>query len=604
MVKFVTKSQISIPKSKNFVTSSRDKIYLARGKLRTALGKSPLPGQQDDLLQEDDTFTSNMTSLPLKPAVSATVEDAATDQVTTKAPGAEIETEVTAEPTSDTLITVSESIPKEDPKDYRIKSGSEDSTKDPNSSSPNSGRDSGVSAPPGLEEPLKPPVWHSTNTANITTTHTAQQMKPDRTLLIAHFPRECYENDDVRHTLGRFGGISRINLISEPETKKPKCYGFVEFLEHGSAVAALNASQNGLVVLYDQRNHPWHVKAEWTRAYHTVNKTSSPDMHQNASDFACAQESFEHSTWNQADRKYPGGPMAPSRTLLIAYFPREATKEEITKCLSKHGHVTRVHMIFEKDTKKPKCYGFVEFNSTDDASAVLAATEGGAVTMVDTRDHMWHLRAERVRAFDRNGPLGAGKIPGDMKKGKRILGQDSYPGIPPIPPSNPMMNMMAPPFPPPIACAPPPAGFPNPRVPPYSPSMFAPGLAPPEHFTNPSGPPRTSPNGTALFQKEVERQAAAKAAEMMAGFFHLLSAGSGPSFPPGFEGPGPMDFHPHPHMPPHMAGPGPMPDFTPGSGHSAPSYPSYSPDMRPYIYDFIYFRLVYLHFFDVRTSYF
>ena len=491
---------------------ANDKIipkFLSR--LRTALGKPASPEDQaqhvaEPQVEAEDTLNTDMSSVQYESMAESVTSvaggDASTDQVPTKTPATNIETEttaVTAEPTSDTFITVSEA--REDPSSSRGKTSTRSGSKpesNPESNSASAATQGNASS------------WHSTNTATATST-TPQQMKPDRTLLIAHFPRECYENDDVRVTLGAYGSISRINLISEPETKKPKCYGFVEFSEHRSALAALEASQNGQVVLYDQRNHPWHVKAEWTRAYNTFKATNKKD-----SDLQTAQESFEKSsTWNQSDRKYPGGPMAPARTLLIAYFPREATKDEITRCLSKHGNVTRVHLILEKDTKKPKCYGFVEFNSTEDASAVLAATEGGAVTMVDARDHMWHLRAERVRAFDRNGPspslLGSGKH--TDKKGKRILGQDPF--LPGPPPMHPSMNAMAPAFPPPMACAPPPGGFPNPRLPPYglgvpapspgfNPSLFAPGLAPPEHLTNPSGPPsHPSPSGSAIFHKEV-----------------------------------------------------------------------------------------------------
>ena len=241
--------------------------------------------------------------------------------------------------------------------------------------------------------------------------------------------------------------------------------------------------------------------------------------------------------------------MAPARTLLIAYFPREANKEEISNCLSKHGKVNRVHLIVEKDTKKPKCYGFVEFLSTEDVNAVLAATEGGAVTMVDTRDHMWHLRAERVRAFDKgmSGPsanlLGQGKFERPFAFSKKGIGMNApmredstiSPGLlpsggpnAPFPPF-PMMGMHGPP--PPMNFGPPPMGFPNPRMPPPygmpmpapGPPPFegmygAPGLSPPDHLSPATGPSVRPGN---LFQKEIERQATAKAAEMMAGFFHL-----------------------------------------------------------------------------------
>lgn len=225
------------------------------------------------------------------------------------------------------------------------------------------------------------------------------QMKPDCTLLIAHFPWECYSNDDVRAVLAKFGHVLRVNLITDADTSEPKCYGFVEFAEHRAAAAALSAAREGHVVILDKRGHPWHMKAEWTRAYATARARRGKDL---------ATTVDKSEVFSNGSRTATG-PMAPARTLLVAYFPREATKEELGEALSMHGAVSRVHLIVEKETRKPKCYGFVEFQTQEAAAAVLAAAEAGAVTMIDGRQHKWHLRAERVRAFVRT----------DMKQERR-----------------------------------------------------------------------------------------------------------------------------------------------------------------------------------------
>lgn len=333
-------------------------------------------------------------------------------------------------------------------------------------------------------------------------------MKPDRTLLIAHFPRECYENDDIRTSMVQFGPISRINLISDPETKKPKCYGFVEFMDHNSAASALEASVKGQVVLFDQRSHPWHVKAEWTRAYasHKTKRSTSEQI--DSQDENLAVDKSEH-------QKLNGGPMAPSRTLLIAYFPREATKDEIYEALNKHGPVSRVHLIVEKDTKKPKCYGFVEFHTQETATHVLAASEAGAVTMLDSRDHMWHIRAERVRAFDKAMNYKQKKRQGkkeDLSVYNAVHNMPAYESMYPeisseygIPPAH-HTNHIAPP-PQPMQHS---RAYPGPIYTPY-PDV-----------------PLETPHTKEAFDQEVNRVASTKVAEMMANLLTMFSKPQGP----------------------------------------------------------------------------
>ncbi|CAD7971436.1 unnamed protein product [Amoebophrya sp. A120] len=88
------------------------------------------------------------------------------------------------------------------------------------------------------------------------------------------------------------------------------------------------------------------------------------------------------------------------QTLLIAYFPWEATEEDVHREFSKHCKVKRVHLVLDKNNTRPRCFGFVKFESKEEAMKALDATREGLVCLNDSRDHVWHLKAEWAKTGD------------------------------------------------------------------------------------------------------------------------------------------------------------------------------------------------------------
>lgn len=95
-----------------------------------------------------------------------------------------------------------------------------------------------------------------------------------------------------------------------------------------------------------------------------------------------------------------GYPMRGGQTLLIAYFPWEASEADIESEFSKFCRVKRVHLVVDKSSRKPRCFGFVKFMSKVDAEEALRATMQGLVQLPDTRGHVWHLKAEWTKSGD------------------------------------------------------------------------------------------------------------------------------------------------------------------------------------------------------------
>jgi hypothetical protein len=95
-----------------------------------------------------------------------------------------------------------------------------------------------------------------------------------------------------------------------------------------------------------------------------------------------------------------GFPVRGGQTLLIAYFPWEASEGDIEREFSKFCRVKRVHLVVDKSSRKPRCFGFVKFLTKADAEEALRATTQGLVQLPDTRGHVWHLKAEWTKSGD------------------------------------------------------------------------------------------------------------------------------------------------------------------------------------------------------------
>lgn len=95
-----------------------------------------------------------------------------------------------------------------------------------------------------------------------------------------------------------------------------------------------------------------------------------------------------------------GFPVRGGQTLLIAYFPWESKEVDIEREFSKVARVKRVHLVMDKSSNKPRCFGFVKFMSRADAEAALRATMQGFVQLTDQRGHIWHIKAEWSKSGD------------------------------------------------------------------------------------------------------------------------------------------------------------------------------------------------------------
>lgn len=97
---------------------------------------------------------------------------------------------------------------------------------------------------------------------------------------------------------------------------------------------------------------------------------------------------------------------AGMRTLLLAYFPRKATEQELEEIFGVYGEITLLNLCKDK-FGAPLCYGFLRFREAQAAEKAHDDCRDGHITMKDAGGKVWHLKASWAKtAFGKNGKSG------------------------------------------------------------------------------------------------------------------------------------------------------------------------------------------------------
>jgi cold-inducible RNA-binding protein len=112
------------------------------------------------------------------------------------------------------------------------------------------------------------------------------------------------------------------------------------------------------------------------------------------------------------------------KNLFVGNLPFSSTEDALRTVFSQYGEVQQVKIMTDRDTGKPRGFGFVEMTQDEDAAKAVAALngkdfEGRALTVNEARPKP-----------ERTGGGGGGYRPGGGggHGGKRKGGQDDYRG--------------------------------------------------------------------------------------------------------------------------------------------------------------------------------
>ena len=62
--------------------------------------------------------------------------------------------------------------------------------------------------------------------------------------------------------------------------------------------------------------------------------------------------------------------------IYVGNLPYQVTEDEVKQAFAEHGAVETVSLITDRQTGRPKGYGFVEMTSEEEAKAAIAALNG------------------------------------------------------------------------------------------------------------------------------------------------------------------------------------------------------------------------------------
>lgn len=65
-----------------------------------------------------------------------------------------------------------------------------------------------------------------------------------------------------------------------------------------------------------------------------------------------------------------------ARKLYVRGFPYETTDEELHELFSQHGEVASAKTISDRETGRPRGFGFVEFENDEEAEKAIKALDG------------------------------------------------------------------------------------------------------------------------------------------------------------------------------------------------------------------------------------
>jgi len=69
----------------------------------------------------------------------------------------------------------------------------------------------------------------------------------------------------------------------------------------------------------------------------------------------------------------------PTPTLFVGNLSFDVGQEQVTEAFTPYGTVKGIRLPTDRETGQPKGYGYVEFDTVDDATAALEAMQGGYI---------------------------------------------------------------------------------------------------------------------------------------------------------------------------------------------------------------------------------
>jgi nucleolin len=185
------------------------------------------------------------------------------------------------------------------------------------------------------------------------------------------------DEDWLRRSFEGFGEITGCRVISDRETGRSKGFGYVEFANAADAAKAQKEMHES-----ELDGRTLNVDFSTPRA--------KPDGNDRANKFG--------------DKR-----SAPAPTLFLGNLSFECTNDAIQEIFAEYGNITRVSLPTDRDTGSLKGFGYVDFSSTEEATAALEALNGQEVEGRNIRIDYAAPRADNGGGGGFGGGRGGGR---------------------------------------------------------------------------------------------------------------------------------------------------------------------------------------------------
>jgi len=140
--------------------------------------------------------------------------------------------------------------------------------------------------------------------------------------------------------------VSSTRIITDRNTGRPKGFGYAEVSDKNAAVALKGALLDGRELNIDHSNE------------------RSP-----------ATERPARQDWNSGGGGGSSGSAStPTKTVFLGNLSFDSTEDSIHEQLQQFGEVTQVRMIYDRETERPKGFGYCEFESVEVAQKAVEAS--------------------------------------------------------------------------------------------------------------------------------------------------------------------------------------------------------------------------------------
>ncbi|KAH9285806.1 Heterogeneous nuclear ribonucleoprotein A1 [Echinococcus granulosus] len=203
---------------------------------------------------------------------------------------------------------------------------------------------------------LPAPVKTGIQKRNVTTPNTTVQKS--RVKLYVGGLRPNHTEGQLRRHFAQYGTVTDFHIVRDPKTDESKCFGFVTFQEETHATRALADCPHFI------EGGPVYVKA-------SIIKTKAEKEKMAVS--SAAIDMNEKLEGTDEGSGIGGGQEVDKLRLFVGSLSPSTTQQALKEHFSHYGNVTRVDVILERESGKPRGIAFVSMSTPQEVEAILEA---------------------------------------------------------------------------------------------------------------------------------------------------------------------------------------------------------------------------------------